>query len=61
MNTPRHDDRSERVELRTGADQIWEPVDLAAAEGKDPTPENIDDARRELEELGPAAIEKTVP
>lgn len=46
---------------RTGADQPWDPEDLVAAEGKDPTPENIADARRRLAEEGPSAIEKTVP
>ena len=35
--------------------------DLAVAEGRDPTPRNVERARRELEELGAAAIEKTVP
>jgi len=53
------DERVERV--RTGADQPWEPEDLVIAEGKDPTPENIEDARRRLADEGPAAIEKTVP
>jgi len=47
--------------IRTGADQPWEPIDLAEAQGKDPTPENIERARQELEKDGPAAIEKTVP
>lgn len=47
--------------LRTGAEQPWEPVDLVIAKGLDPTPENVERARRELEELGPAAIEKVVP
>ena len=47
--------------LRTGADQPWDPEDLAVAHGWDPTPENIEKARRELERDGPAAIEKTVP
>jgi hypothetical protein len=46
---------------RTGADQPWDPEDLALAQGRDPTPENIERARRELEEWGPAAIERTVP
>jgi hypothetical protein len=50
-----------RIQPRTGAEQPWEPQDLAVAEGKDPTPEHVDRARRELESLGPAAIEKTVP
>jgi hypothetical protein len=47
--------------IRTGAEQPWDPEDLAVAEGRDPTPSNVERARRELEELGPAAIEKTVP
>ena len=47
--------------LRTGADQRWDPEDLAAAEGLDPTPANIERARRELERDGAAAIERTVP
>ncbi|UQU66022.1 hypothetical protein COUCH_06900 [Couchioplanes caeruleus] len=47
--------------VRTGADQEWEPVDLAVAEGRDPTPENIERAREELERDGAAAIERTVP
>jgi hypothetical protein len=46
---------------RTGAEQQWDPVDLAVAKGWDPTPENIERARQELAELGAAAIEKTVP
>ena len=46
---------------RTGADQPWDPEDLAVAEGRDPTPENIERARREIERLGPAAVERTVP
>jgi hypothetical protein len=47
--------------IRTGADQPWDPEDLAVAQGRDPTPENIERARRELEKDGPAAIERTVP
>lgn len=46
---------------RTGAEQPWDPEDLAVAKGWDPTPENIERARRELAEEGAAAIEKTVP
>jgi hypothetical protein len=49
------------VVARTGAEQPWDPEDLAEAEGRDPTPENIARAARELEEDGPAAIERTVP
>ncbi len=46
---------------RTGAEQEWEPEDLAVAEGRDPTPENVERARQELRRDGPAAIERTVP
>jgi hypothetical protein len=46
---------------RTGAEQPWDPADLAVANGEDPTPENIEKYRRILERDGAAAIEKTVP
>jgi hypothetical protein len=46
---------------RTGAEQPWEPADLAAAQGREPNPHNIERAREELENDGPAAIERTVP
>jgi hypothetical protein len=49
------------VTVRTGADQPWDPEDLAVAKGQDPTPENVERARRQLEQQGPAAIEETVP
>jgi hypothetical protein len=51
----------EQPNWRTGADQPWDPEDLAVAQGRDPTPENIERARRELERDGAAAIERTVP
>ncbi|MFC0534118.1 hypothetical protein [Phytohabitans kaempferiae] len=56
-------DRAERPveQPRTGAEQPWEPEDLVIAEGKDPNPENMEEARRRLADEGPAAIEKTVP
>ncbi len=47
--------------VRTGADQQWDAEDLAVAEGHDPTPAHVRHAQQELDELGPAAIEKTVP
>ena len=50
-----------RPVYRTGAEQEWEPIDLALAQGRDPTPENIERARRELERDGAAAIERVVP
>jgi len=46
---------------RTGAEQPWDPEDLTVAKGCDPTPDNVERARRELEREGQAAIEKTVP
>lgn len=57
-----HKKRQERsITIRTGAEQPWDPEDLAEAKGQDPTPANVERARRQLEEEGPAAIEKTVP
>ncbi|MDG4805050.1 hypothetical protein [Micromonospora sp. WMMD980] len=47
--------------IRTGAEQPWEPEDLVRARGQDVTPANLERARRDLAELGRAAIEKTVP
>ncbi|WP_074311187.1 hypothetical protein [Micromonospora cremea] len=47
--------------IRTGAEQPWDPEDLVAARGQDLTPENIERARRDLAETGRAAIERTVP
>ncbi|RKN42022.1 hypothetical protein [Micromonospora endolithica] len=47
--------------IRTGAEQPWEAEDLVKARGQDPTPENLARARRDLAELGQAAIERTVP
>jgi hypothetical protein len=46
---------------RTGAEQPWDPEDYAVAKGQDPTPKNVERARRELAEWGAAAIERTVP
>jgi hypothetical protein len=59
MSTPTS--QPDEFEARTGAEQPWDPEDLAEAEGRDPTPETIERARQELEREGPAAIEKTVP
>jgi hypothetical protein len=59
MTTPQRDDPE--FEPRTGAEQPWDPEDLAVAEGRDPTPANVERAREELDREGPAAIEKTVP
>ncbi len=51
----------EEPSTRTGAGQQWDPVDLAEAEGHDPTPAAVEHAREELDRDGPAAIERTVP
>jgi hypothetical protein len=48
-------------DARTGAEQPWDPEDLAEARGEDPTPRNVERARRELDEEGPSAVERTVP
>ena len=60
-DTPEFRQPGEEPTVRTGAEQPWDPEDLAVAEGRDPTPENVERARRELDEDGPAAIERTVP
>lgn len=48
-------------DARTGAEQPWEPEDLAVARGKDPSPDNVERARADLEQEGSAAVERTVP
>ncbi|TDC29307.1 hypothetical protein E1211_26215 [Micromonospora sp. 15K316] len=47
--------------IRTGGEQPWDPEDLVMARGQDLTPENLERARRDLDELGQAAVERTVP
>jgi hypothetical protein len=47
--------------VRTGSEQPWDPVDVAEAQGLDPTPANIERARRLLAAEGPAMIERIVP
>jgi hypothetical protein len=59
--TDSSEERRREEQPRTGADQPWEPEDLVRSEGKDPTPERIEEARRRLAEEGPSAVEKTVP
>lgn len=46
---------------RTGAEQPWDPEDLARAAGQDPTPENVERWRHKLAEEGASAVEKLVP
>jgi hypothetical protein len=60
-DTPEFVAPGERPAIRTGADQPWDPEDLAEAEGKDPTPAHVEYAREELDRDGAAAIERTVP
>ncbi|GIF24732.1 hypothetical protein BJ973_008211 [Actinoplanes tereljensis] len=60
-DTPEFLPPGQEPQWRTGADQPWDPEDLAVAEGRDPTPANVERARQELEQDGAAAIERTVP
>jgi hypothetical protein len=60
-DTPEFLQPGEEPHYRTGADQQWDPEDVAVAEGRDPTPENVERAREELEREGPAVIERIVP
>jgi hypothetical protein len=60
-DSPEFRQPGEEPTIRTGADQPWDPEDLAVAEGRDPTPENVERARQELAREGAAAIERTVP
>ncbi|MFY1672929.1 hypothetical protein ACN27G_23700 [Plantactinospora sp. WMMB334] len=49
-------------DARTGAEQPWDPEDVAAAQGRDPTPDNVGRAREQLDREGTAAtVERTVP
>jgi hypothetical protein len=48
-------------ELHTGAEHAVDPEDLVLASGREPTPELIEQARRALEEHGPAAVERYLP
>ena len=60
-DSPEFREPGEEPAIRTGADQPWDPADLAVAEGRDPTGENVERARQELAREGAAAIERTVP
>ena len=60
-DTPEFLAPGEEPHYRTGADQPWDPEDLAVAEGRDPTPQNVERAREELDTDGAAAVERTVP
>ncbi|MEV5704179.1 hypothetical protein [Actinoallomurus sp. NPDC052274] len=51
-----------RPNLRTGSETPVDPEDLAMAEGRDPTPENIERARRRIERLGAReAVDRVTP
>jgi hypothetical protein len=47
--------------LHTGAEQPIDPEDLVRLSGREPTPERVAEARRVLEEEGPAAVERYLP
>jgi len=47
--------------LHTGSEHSVDPEDLVMASGRDVTPELIEEARKALEEDGPAAVERYLP
>jgi len=47
--------------LHTGSEHPVDPEDLVMASGRDVTPELIEEARKALEEDGPAAVERYLP
>jgi hypothetical protein len=47
--------------LHTGSEGVVDPEDLVLLSGREPTPALIEKARRELEEHGPAAVERYLP
>jgi len=49
------------VQLRTGGEQPVDPEDLVMLSGREPTPERVERARKELEEHGAAAVERYLP
>lgn len=53
--------RTPDQDLHTGAESAVDPEDVVMAQGQDPTPENVERARRRLEEEGPSFVEKIVP
>ncbi|MTE18043.1 hypothetical protein F0L17_02635 [Streptomyces sp. TRM43335] len=50
-----------RPQLRTGGDQPVDPEDLVRLSGREPTPERVEEARKQLEEHGAAAVERYLP
>lgn len=47
--------------LHTGAENPIDPEDLVMLQGREPTPERVEAARKLLEKEGPAAIERYLP
>ncbi|RKN08611.1 hypothetical protein [Streptomyces radicis] len=47
--------------LHTGTEGPIDPEDLVRLSGREPTPELVEEARRRLEEEGPAAAERYLP
>jgi hypothetical protein len=47
--------------LHTGSERPIDPEDLVRLTGREPTPARIEEARRMLEEHGPAVIERYLP
>ncbi|MEE1938898.1 hypothetical protein V1L54_05635 [Streptomyces sp. TRM 70361] len=57
----RDESAAPRPRLRTGSDQPIDPEDLVRLSGREPTPERVERARKELEERGAAAVERYLP
>ncbi|MFG2877764.1 hypothetical protein ACGFYU_22665 [Streptomyces sp. NPDC048337] len=51
--------RSDR--LHTGGDRPYDPEDLVMATGHDPTPEQVEKARKLIAKEGPQVIERYLP
>ncbi len=49
------------VQLRSGGDQPIDPEDLVRLSGREPTPERVEWAKRQLKEKGAAAVERYLP
>nr|WP_103502107.1 MULTISPECIES: hypothetical protein [Streptomyces] len=47
--------------LHTGSEGAVDPEDLVRLTGRDVTPERLEEARKLLEEYGPAAVERYLP
>ncbi|MGG8405488.1 hypothetical protein ACM614_02325 [Streptomyces sp. 12297] len=47
--------------LFSGGERPYDPEDLVMASGRDVTPESVERAKKMIEEMGPAAVERYLP